>query len=102
MAPLTSPLPSVRPHPSAITCALDSRGFDGPEVDEALGVNDALDTVVDAWEAGTLVPTSDDVRRLAMLTGYSPHFFYRPAPEAERVFICGRGATSEPTGAAPS
>lgn len=65
-------------------------------------MNDALDTVVDAWEDGTLVPSSEDVRRLAMLTGYSPHFFYRPMPEAEQVFICGQGATGEPTGAGPS
>lgn len=76
LAPLTEPLPVRPPNRDRITLALDLHGLEGPEVDEALGVNDGSDTVVDAWEAGTIVPSHDDIRRLATLTGFLPHFFY--------------------------
>jgi len=68
---------------------LDLNGMEGPEVDEALGVADAFDTVVDGWEAGTIIPTVDDVRRLATLTGYAPRWFYLPDPETGVGFLCG-------------
>ena len=90
MADLTQPTGDRPPTPSRITMALDARGFDGPEVDEALGVADAFDTVVDSWEAGTVVPTVDEVRRLATLTGLLPPWFYRPdPPERGPGFMCG-------------
>lgn len=65
------------PNPKRITLALDSRGMDGTEVDEALGVATPADDVVDRWESGDLVPSAEDVRRLATLTGYPTAFFYR-------------------------
>ena len=71
----------------AITIALDSRGMDGPEVDEALGV---VEPTVDLWETGELVPTHEQVRRLATLTSYPIGFFYRKHPEHMGVtFMCG-------------
>lgn len=91
MADLTQPIPNRAPNRRRITMALDLRGLDGPEVDEALGVNDALDTVVDSWEAGTVVPSIDDIRRLATLTGMLPHWFYQEDCGAgfDMGFICG-------------
>lgn len=89
-APLTAPLPDRSPNRDRITAALDLRGLYGPEVDEALGVHNALDTTVDAWEAGTEVPSHVEVRRLATLTGMAPGWFYAGTmPVAERVFLCG-------------
>lgn len=82
------------PNPKRITLALDAGGFYGPEVDEALGVADAFDTVVDAWEAGTLVPSDEDMQRLATLTGYAPGWFYRDDPPAidGPMFMCDRAS----------
>lgn len=89
-AALAVPLPDRAPNPDRITAALDLRGLYGPEVDEALGVHNALDTTVDSWEAGTLVPSHDEVRRLATLTGMlAPWFYGGTLPEAEGVFMCG-------------
>lgn len=91
------PMPSGRPEPMRITTALDLGGMEGPEVDEALGVEgrDLLGEpydagVVDAWEAGTAVPTQDDVRRLATLTYLPvPWFFDGPVPDMSGEFLCG-------------
>jgi hypothetical protein len=78
-------------HPSRITCALDYHGLDGPEVDEAIGVHNALDTTVDSWEAGVAVPTASELLRLATLTGFPPAWFHQgPMPRVEG-WICGRG-----------
>jgi len=86
------PLPDRPPNVDRITCALDLRMMDGPEVDEALGVADALDTVVDAWEAGEAVPTQDEIRRLARLTGMLPAWFYNGSlPKADQAFVCRMG-----------
>lgn len=76
-----------RPYPERITLALDSRGLDGPEVDEAC---DAVEPAVDRWETGDDVPTFDQLRALAALTGYPLEFFYLPPPalDAGRVFLC--------------
>lgn len=80
-----------RPERTRITSALDARGMDGPEVDEALGVANALDTVVDSWEAGEVVPSLEEVRRLAFLTGFSVSWFFGPPVRSlEGVFICRR------------
>jgi len=94
MADLTEPLPDRPPNRDRITCALDYRGMHGPEVDEALGVADALDTVVDSWEDGTATPTHDDVRRLATLTGMLPQWFYMGSLAIADVFLCGDRHTS--------
>jgi hypothetical protein len=76
--------------PQRITIALDALGLDGPEVDEALGVHTALDTVVDAWEAGAAVPTVTDLRRLCTLTGKILAWFYDLTPIAEAPgWACG-------------
>jgi hypothetical protein len=76
------------PAPRQITLALDARGLEGPEVDEACGV---AEPVVDLWEAGVLLPTTEQVARLSRLTGQTPPFFYeRVAAPAGRMFVCGR------------
>lgn len=92
-ARLTAPIPDRAPDPARITFALDVAGMDGPEVDEALGVHNALDTVVDAWETGDVVPSQDEIRRLATLTNYGPGWFYLgPMPQFDGpVFFCERG-----------
>ena len=83
-------IPRRAPNRDRISTALDMRGLYGPEVDEALGVADVFDTVVDAWETGDLVPTESEIRRLSMLTGMPPAWFYRGTlPVADHVFICG-------------
>lgn len=80
----------TKPNPARITLALDSRGMDGPEVDEALGLMG--NTIVDAWEAGEAEPTEVEVRRLATLTSYPPAFFYRDDPPVMGpIFLCARG-----------
>lgn len=87
-------LPDRSPNIDRITCALDYRGLYGPEVDEALGVSTPCDETVDAWEAGTIVPTHDEIRRLAVLTGMLPAWFYAGTlPKIEgAVFICPGGS----------
>ncbi len=84
-----------KPVPAWITVALNAGGHEGPEVDVACGTwegNPAGD--VDGWEAGTAVPTGEQVLLLAKLTGYPPAFFYRPftpGPQlAGPVMICYR------------
>lgn len=91
-------LPDRAPNADRITCALDLGGMFGPEVDEALGVSgtDLLGRcydagVVDAWETGEQIPSPDEVRRLAYLTGMSPIWFYDGTlPTMSRIFICKR------------
>ena len=69
--------------------ALDLRGLEGPEVDIACGV---VEPAVDMWEAGTLVPTREQVAALAVLTDFPVTFFYQPAdPPLGPVWICRRG-----------
>ena len=65
------------PTPERITLALDFAGLEGPEVDEALGGEEPM---VDEWEAGTRVPSLEQVQALAELTGWPVRFFYLPAP----------------------
>jgi len=79
------------PAASRITCALDKGQHYGPQVDAALGVLADPPDVVDRWEAGTLVPTFAEVRRLAVMTGFLVEWFYRPELEPiGPVFICRR------------
>lgn len=76
------------PTPSRITAALDIRQMYGPGVDEACGVREPA---VDQWEAGTLIPTREQIHKLAVLTGYPESFFYLPPlPEFTDGFICIR------------
>jgi hypothetical protein len=97
--PAPKPLPPIRhsptqfagkrPTPARITLALDMRGLYGPEVDEACGV---AEPAVDQWETGQLVPTFEQLERLAKLTGHPVAFFYEPAPpDTGNGFICGPG-----------
>lgn len=65
------------PTPERITMALDLCMLEGPEVDEALGGEEPM---VDEWEAGTRVPTLEQVQALAELTGWPVRFFYLPPP----------------------
>lgn len=81
------------PVPARITLALDARGLYGPEVDISCG---AVEPAVDNWEAGIEVPTAEQVKLLAALTGYPIRSFYLPAAELQMpspVFICDRGKT---------
>lgn len=83
------PQPNRAPDPDRITAALDWRGMFGPEVDEALGVAEPM---VDLWESGDIVPTGVEVRRLATLTGFPVHWFYRgPVPKIGSGWMCGEG-----------
>lgn len=77
----------LRPTPGRITMALNIADLYGPEVDEACGVEEPA---VDQWETGELVPTVEQLRRLAALTGFKVRFFYLPPPELEpgQVFVC--------------
>lgn len=80
-----------RPVPARITMALDLRGLDGPEVDTACG---AAEPAVDLWECGVEVPTADQVRLLAALTGFPVRYFYMPVKpgfQLDGVIICWGG-----------
>lgn len=70
-----------------ITQALDAGGHEGPEVDQACGVQEP---VVDEWEAGTRTPTREQLGRLADLTGVTVAFFYLPDPPPMHGFLCQR------------
>ena len=74
------------PTPERITAALDIRSLYGPEVDEALGGQEPM---VDEWETGERVPTKDQIRALAWLTGFPVKFFYLPPPPMPGVILCG-------------
>lgn len=77
-----------KPTPERITSALDIRSLYGPEVDQALGGEEPM---VDQWESGELVPTFEQVQRLAMLTDFPVKFFYQPPPpEITGGWMCGR------------
>lgn len=95
--------PDDAPTPERITAALNIMNLYGPEVDEACGVKEPT---VDMWEAGLLVPTREEIHRLALLTGFPWRFFYQPPPTPiTGGFICGddgcrplTGDTDEPAG----
>jgi hypothetical protein len=64
--------------PARITLALDMLKLDGPEVDEACGVQEPT---VDRWEQGLIYPTWEQLCRLAVLTGFAVAFFTAPAED---------------------
>lgn len=67
--------------PYRITAALDAGRHEGPEVDEACGVEEPT---VDLWEAGKVYPTWEQLLALSELTGYGPIWFTRGhGPEIE-------------------
>ena len=79
----------AKPNRYRITTALDYRGLYGPEVDEALGVDEPT---VDEWESGELLPTTEDIQCLATLTHFPVAFFYGVTmKEPELVYMCGMG-----------
>lgn len=61
--------------PHCITLALDALKLEGPEVDQACGVEEPA---VDRWEKGLEYPTWDQLCRLAVLTGFPVAFFTEP------------------------
>ena len=84
-----------RPVPFRITTALDTADLHGPEVDAALGVPEPT---VDLWEEGKLVPTDEQLHRLAELTGFPVDYFFRERPphtETGAMFLCRRGRGCE-------
>lgn len=75
------------PTPERITAALNIRDLYGPEVDEALGGQEPM---VDEWETGERVPTTEQVQALAWLTDFPVAFFYLPPPPPiAGVRLCG-------------
>lgn len=82
------------PFPARITQALDAPAapgsvgpLEGPGVDEFCGV---AEPTVDRWEAGEEIPTTEQLERLAELTGYPVAFFYREPIPLGRGFMCVR------------
>ncbi|MFG1976978.1 hypothetical protein ACGFJC_47265 [Nonomuraea fuscirosea] len=75
------------PVPFWITTALNARALDGPEVDRALGGEEPM---VDLWEEGKLRPTPQQIEALAKLTLYPVAYFYQPAPDGGRAWLCRR------------
>lgn len=87
-------LTTETPNRKRITIALDTRSLYGPEVDIACG---GVEPMVDEWEAGTRVPTPEQMIKLAELTQYPVEYFYgEDPPEITNVFICGRGRRTTP------
>jgi transcriptional regulator with XRE-family HTH domain len=88
------------PTPQWITVALDWRGLYGPQVDQCLGV---VEPAVDQWETGELVPTAEQLARLAALVELDVAFFFRPARGPVTGWVCirsgpGRGCHRIDTG----
>ncbi|MEU6713025.1 hypothetical protein ABZ897_16205 [Nonomuraea sp. NPDC046802] len=76
----------LKPVPKRITQALDLHELYGPDVDRELGGEEPM---VDEWEEGKRVPTLEQIKLLAKLTGYPVRFFYTPMPELTgTMFIC--------------
>ena len=77
--------------PARATLSLDALDLYGPEVDIACGV---VEPAVDQWEAGTLIPTPEQVVALAALTRMPVEYFYEPPDDRERtptrMFLCDR------------
>jgi hypothetical protein len=94
-----------QPVPARITQALDAASLWGDQVDKDLGVWESPTgewepgTAVDRWEDGTLVPTVEQIARLAELTRRPVEYFYLPPDEAElaggRMFMCARNRRPE-------
>ncbi|MFI7448135.1 hypothetical protein ACIBQX_11610 [Nonomuraea sp. NPDC049714] len=79
-------LATKKPLPDRITAALNLAGLYGPEVDRMFGGEEPM---VDEWEAGTRIPTPEQIRLLADLAGVIPGFFYRlPEAPGGPGFIC--------------
>lgn len=78
----------TNPSPARITLALDMCCLYGPVVDEALGVLTADADVVDKWETGEIIPTYEQICRLATLTGMFADWFYLPLDRVATAFIC--------------
>lgn len=70
--------------PHRITLALDIARLDGPEVDEACGVQEPA---VDLWECGRLYPTWEQLCRLAQLTGFPVAFFTAPLASEPPILV---------------
>jgi hypothetical protein len=75
------------PNPRRITLALDARGLYGPDVDTACG---AREPDVDRWEDPNdpLLPTAEQLVKLAALTGMTVEWFNGDEPPLGRLFIC--------------
>lgn len=83
-------------NPKRVTLALDSIDAEGPDVDVACG---AVEPAVDEWEAGTRIPSVDQLLALARYTGMRPEWFFVPGPDDPSWLVfCqrsgrGRGCT---------
>jgi hypothetical protein len=71
--------------PFRITMAMNMCGLEGPGVDLECGTWEKNpDGDVDAWEAGTAVPSKEQVALIADLTNFPERFFYTPPGPGER------------------
>lgn len=70
------------PVPARISAALELRGLDGPQVDEACGV---VEPAVDQWESGELIPTTAQVAALAPFVCVSS----KGGPYDDQSFVAG-------------
>ena len=86
----TADLLQHKPNPRRITSALDLRGLYGPEVDRDLGGEEPM---VDEWESGKRIPTSEQIEALGRLTDFPPGYFYLPTSPEELcpIIMCGTG-----------
>ena len=84
----TQRLLTQKPNPRRITSALDLRGLYGPEVDRDLGGEEPM---VDEWESGKRIPTTEQIEALARLTDFQPAYFYLPTGPEELgpIIMCG-------------
>lgn len=84
--------------PWRLTLALDMGDLYDPELSKAL---DCAVGEVDRWEEGMAMPTDEQAKILAELTGYPLAWFYKPGPppQMDTVFMCGPrgGGAVEPT-----
>jgi hypothetical protein len=85
--------------PARITIALDAEGLGGKALDEQVGTwHGNPDGDIDRWEQALAVPSPEQVRMLAVLTGCPEVWFYEPIepgplPADGPIWICytGRG-----------
>ena len=77
--------------PWTLTTALDLEDLWDPELSAAVGC--AIGEI-DRWEEGITIPTTEQAKALARVTGFPLQWFYRsgPPPEMAAFFMCPGGA----------
>lgn len=71
--------------PARITMAMDMAGLSGPQVDRDCGTyHGNPDGDIDRWEQALAVPSPEQVRLMAKVTGCPIPFFYKPVTDLPR------------------